>query len=142
MRGQKHRDAFLLVQVLYVCPKLVAALRIKSQRRLIKEENFGCMKKTARYFQAASHPAGKYLHQGVALFPQFKELEQGFCALAANLARNMVEHTMQVHVFPRGQVLVEDPERRCRSAYGPRSSSPRDSDRQPRSLRWWAAAEL
>src|SRR5213079_309963 len=35
--GEKHRDAFLLVQILYVRPELIAALWIESQCRLIEK---------------------------------------------------------------------------------------------------------
>src|SRR5437773_9596379 len=65
------------------------------------------MKKASRKFQAAPHTAGEHLHQCVALFPQFKELQQCLSALPTHLARHMVEHAVQLHVLPCGEVLVE-----------------------------------
>ena len=52
VRCQKNRDPFWLFKVRYVCPELVAALRVQTQRRLIEEKNFDAVKKTLNAINA------------------------------------------------------------------------------------------
>src|SRR5262249_25944904 len=106
MRGQKDRDPILLIQILHMRPELIPALRIETEGRLVEKENLGRMEKAAGNLEAASHPAGEELHQGVAAIPEFEELQQRLGALPTDLARHMVEHSVQFHVLPGGEILV------------------------------------
>ena len=83
VRGQKHRDAFGLVQVLHVRPQLIAALRIEAQRRLVQKQDLRRVQQPARDLQPPLHASGKLLHLVVAPVPQLEQLQQVLGALAA-----------------------------------------------------------
>ena len=55
MRGEEDGGVFGFVEVLDVCPKLVAALRVEAERGLIEEKNFGSVQQAARDFEPALH---------------------------------------------------------------------------------------
>src|SRR5277367_4750306 len=88
MGGEKDGGLFRFIEALDVGPELVAALRIETERGLVKKQNFGSVQKAAGNFQPPLHAAGESLYVGVFALPKFKELEQFFSALRAEFARN------------------------------------------------------
>ncbi len=107
VRGEKDGDALGFIDTFHMRPELVAALRIEPKRGFVEEENLRRVQKAAGDLETALHAAGEFLHLIVAAIPQFEELEQFFCALATNLAGHVIEHAMDLHVFPGGEVAVE-----------------------------------
>ena len=107
VRGQEDGHAFVLVQIFDVSPKLIAALRVEAERRLVEKQDFRRVQKSARNFQPPLHAARKCLHEVVFALPQLEELQQKFRALLSHFARHVVERAVQFHVFDRGQILVE-----------------------------------
>ena len=142
MRGEKDGDLLGFVDFLHMRPQLVAALRIKAQRGLVEKENLRRMQKAARNFQPPLHAAGEFLHLVVAPLPQLEELQQFFRSLVADLVRHVIEHAVDFHVFPGGQVAVEagvlkdDAEALAGFVLVRLRVEPVELDRR----RWWASA--
>ena len=79
--------------------KLIAALRIEAECRLVEEKNLGSVQKSAGDLETALHAAGELLHLVFAALPQFEEFQQFFRALTAHLVRHVIEHAVNFHVF-------------------------------------------
>ncbi len=107
VRGEKDRDLLLLVELLDVGPKLVARLWIEAKSGFVEEDDLRRVQKTARDFEASPHPAGELLDRVLAPVPQLKQLEQLLDAFVAELARNAVQHAVEVHVLVGGQFVVD-----------------------------------
>src|SRR5579859_2948311 len=107
VRREKDRHALGRVEILHDRPHLIAALWIEPLRRLVEKQHLGRMKQPARDFQTAPHAAGERLHEIVPPVPQFEQLEQRLAALVAHAPRHMIEHAVDVDVFPRRQLAVE-----------------------------------
>src|SRR5215510_9531318 len=107
MRGQENRYAFALIQIFHMRPKLVATLRIETQRGLVQEEDFGRVQEASRYLEAPFHTSRKLFHPTVTTIPELEQFKQHFNSFAANFTGHMIEHTVQVHVFICGQLGVE-----------------------------------
>ena len=73
-----------------------------SRKRILRR-----VQKAARDLQPALHAAGEFLHLVLAALPQLEELQQFFRALTAHLVRHVIEHAVNLHVFPRRQFAVE-----------------------------------
>ena len=65
------------------------------------------MQKSARNLQAAFHPAGKCLHTGIPPVPQLEQFEEHLNSLHADSPRDVVEHSVQIHVLVSGQLVIE-----------------------------------
>ena len=61
VRGEEDRDLLGFVQVLHVRPKLVPALRVEPESRLIEKQNLRRVQKSARNFQPPPHTARQSL---------------------------------------------------------------------------------
>ncbi len=107
MGGQKDSGLLRFIEALDVGPELVAALRIETERGLVKKQNFGSVQKAAGNFQPPLHAAGESLYIGVFAFPKFEELEQFFGTLRPDFAGYVIEDAMEIHVFPRSLFVVE-----------------------------------
>src|SRR5690348_832603 len=99
MRREKNGGALGLVEILYVRPKLVAALRVEAERRFVKEQNFRRVQKTARDFEATLHSAGKRLHEILATLPEFERFQQILDAFGTDFARHVIKNAVELHVL-------------------------------------------
>ena len=107
MGGEEDGGLLGFVEVLDVGPELVAALRIEAEGGFVEEEDFGGVQEAAGDFEAALHSAGEGFDVGILALPEFEELEQVLGALGAELAGDVVEDSVEVHVFVRGLLVVE-----------------------------------
>src|SRR5688572_9568424 len=107
MRGQEDSHAFGLVQMLDVCPQLIAALRIESERRLVEKQDLRRMQQAARDLETPLHSTRKGLHVRVLPFPQLEQLEQQLNAFSADATRHVIQHAVQLHVLVGRQLAVE-----------------------------------
>ena len=57
MRGEKNGDLLRFVQMFNVCPELIAALRIETERGLVQEQNLRGVQQTASDFEPPLHAA-------------------------------------------------------------------------------------
>ena len=65
------------------------------------------MQKAASDLEPALHPTGKCFDVIIFTLPKLEEVEQHFDTLVPDLSRDMVKHTVQLHVFIGRQLLVE-----------------------------------
>src|SRR5579872_5408085 len=65
------------------------------------------MEKAACDFKTPLHTARELFHLIVAAIPKFEKLEKLFGAMVTNLVRHMIEHAMDLHVLPCGQVAIQ-----------------------------------
>ena len=65
------------------------------------------MQKTAGDFEAALHASGERLDNVIPALPELEQFQQVFNALAAHLAGNLVQHSVQFHVLVGGLLAVE-----------------------------------
>ena len=108
VRGQEYGDAFRLVEPADVRPQLVAALRIEPERRFVKEQDLRRVQQAAGDFQPALHAARKRLDSSVRAGPTTRTgSKEPRIRSARTLARDVVEHAVQVHVLVGGQLVIE-----------------------------------
>src|SRR6185437_5330267 len=94
-------------EALNVRPELIAALRVEAERGLVEEEDGGRVQEAAGDLEAALHAAGEGLDVAVLALPQLEGLEQKLDALGAQLARDVVEDAVEVHILVGGLLGVE-----------------------------------
>src|SRR5579883_297894 len=88
-------------------PEMIAGLGVQAQGRLVEKQDFGRVQQAASDFEAALHAPRKLLDGIVAPVPKLEQAQQTFHAFFANLAWNFVKDTVQIEIFPGGQLVIE-----------------------------------
>ena len=107
MRREEDRQASLLIELLHICPDVIAASADRGRASARPRIDGRRMQEAAGDLQAALHAAGESLDQAVLPVPELHEIQHLLDRLGRLGARHAIQAGVEEHVLVSRELVVE-----------------------------------